>query len=51
MESLYIEYLPIAIFIAFAFGLAILFALSSWLIGKQLLILKSCRLTNAVLNL
>ena len=36
MDSLYIEYLPIAIFIAFAFGLAILFALSSWLIGKQL---------------
>ena len=32
----YIEYLPIAIFIAFAGGLSVLFALSSWIIGKQL---------------
>ena len=36
MTSLYIEYLPIAIFIAFAGGLSVLFALSSWIIGKQL---------------
>ena len=36
MTSLYNEYLPIAIFIAFTGGLSILFALSSWLIGKQL---------------
>ena len=36
MTPLYIEYLPIAIFIAFAGGLSVLFAISSWLIGKQL---------------
>ena len=36
MTSLYNEYLPIAIFIAFTGGLSILFAISSWLIGKQL---------------
>ena len=36
MTELYIEYLPIAIFIAFAGGLSVLFAISSWLIGKQL---------------
>ena len=36
MTSLYQEYLPIAIFIAFAGGLSLLFALSSWVIGKQL---------------
>ena len=35
MTSLYLEYLPIAIFIAFAGGLSVLFALS-WIIGKQL---------------
>ena len=35
-DRLYIEYLPIAIFIAFAGGLSVLFALSSWIIGKQL---------------
>jgi NADH-quinone oxidoreductase subunit A len=36
MTPLYIEYLSIAIFIAFAGGLSVLFAISSWLIGKQL---------------
>ena len=36
MTSLYIEYLPIAIFIAFDGGLSVLFALSYWIIGKQL---------------
>ena len=35
MNSFYLEYLPIAVFIIIAFGLSILFAFSSWLVSKQ----------------
>ena len=35
MDLFYLEYLPIAIFIFFAFGLSVLFAFSSWLVSKQ----------------
>ena len=35
MDLFYLEYLPIAIFIFFAFGLSVLFAFSSWLISNQ----------------
>ena len=35
MNSFYLEYLPIAVFIIIAFGLSILFAFCSWLVSKQ----------------
>ena len=35
MNSFYLEYLPIAIFIFIACGLSVLFAFSSWIVGEQ----------------